>query len=52
MTLLFSSQVHSPAVWLDAMRQHLPDLECVVWPDVPDPDAIEFAWSGDRRRAC
>lgn len=43
MALLFASHVHSPELWLGPLKQHLPDLDCVVWPEVPDPDAIEFA---------
>jgi glyoxylate/hydroxypyruvate reductase A len=43
MALVFASHVHSPEVWLGPIRRRLPDLDCLVWPDVPDPEAIEFA---------
>jgi glyoxylate/hydroxypyruvate reductase A len=42
-TLLFSSTIDAPGIWLGAIRRHLPDLPCAVAPDVPNPDAIQFA---------
>jgi glyoxylate/hydroxypyruvate reductase len=50
MTLLFSSTIDAPDLWLGAIRRHLPDLPCAVAPDVPDPDAIQFAlvWGPQR----
>ncbi|HUN51498.1 MAG TPA: hypothetical protein VMU42_10290, partial [Candidatus Sulfotelmatobacter sp.] len=41
--LVFASPSHPPQVWLGALRRHLPDLACRVWPDVPEPDKVAFA---------
>jgi len=43
MALLFSSRFHSADRWLGAIKDLMPELETVIWPDVPDPAAIEFA---------
>lgn len=43
MALLYLSRYHRPQVWLPAIRQHLPDLEVFIWPEVPDPARVIFA---------
>ena len=50
MALLFSSRIHPADEWLAAIRRHLPDLEAAIWPEVPDPAAIDFAltWAPKR----
>jgi glyoxylate/hydroxypyruvate reductase A len=41
--LLFYSEPDDPAPWIEALGRHLPDLEVRVWPDIGNPDDIEFA---------
>jgi glyoxylate/hydroxypyruvate reductase A len=43
MVLVFASTVDKPAPWLGALATFLPDLETRVWPDVPDPAAVDYA---------
>ena len=43
MALLFYSEPDRPAPWIEALGAHLPDLEIRVWPDIGNPDDIEFA---------
>jgi glyoxylate/hydroxypyruvate reductase A len=43
MTLLFSSQADDPVAWTAMLKQHLPDLDVRVWPDVGDVRDIEVA---------
>lgn len=43
MTLLFSSKYHSAEDWLGAITTLMPGLETAIWPNVPDPEAIEAA---------
>jgi len=42
-TLLFATAHDDPGPWLDAVRAHLPDMRLRVWPDLPDPAAIDYA---------
>lgn len=41
--ILFSTSFGDFGVWAEAIRALRPDLELVDWPDVTDPDAVEFA---------
>lgn len=43
MKLLFVSSTDRIEPWRQAFARIAPDIELVAWPDVPDPDAIEFA---------
>ena len=43
MALLFYSEPDEPAPWIEGLREHLPDLEVRVWPDIGDANDIEFA---------
>ncbi|MBI1244829.1 MAG: glyoxylate/hydroxypyruvate reductase A [Alphaproteobacteria bacterium] len=43
MKLLFVSTTDRIEPWRKAFSEFAPDIELVAWPDVPDPDAIEFA---------
>lgn len=42
-TLLFVSAHDDPSAWVDAMRAQMPDLTIRVWPDCPDPAAVDYA---------
>ena len=41
--VLFHSHHDSPEDWGVALRERVPDLDFRVWPDVGDPEEIEFA---------
>ena len=43
MKLLFISSTDRVEPWRKAFAEIAPDIEFIAWPDVPDPDAIEFA---------
>lgn len=43
MALLFYSEPDDPAPWIEALGRELADLEIRVWPEIGDPDEIEFA---------
>ncbi len=43
MALLFYSEPDDPVPWIEALGKHLPDLEIRVWPEIGNPDDIEFA---------
>ena len=42
MALLFASSIHDPVRWERELKRHLPDLDFRLWPDVGDPQDIEF----------
>lgn len=39
--VLFRSEYHDPMVWRTALREHIPDLELRVWPDIGDPTDVD-----------
>ena len=43
MALLFYSEPDDREPWMESLGRHLPDLEVRVWPDIGDPDEIEYA---------
>lgn len=43
MKLLFLSESDRAEIWRPVLKRLAPELEFVQWPDVPDPEAIEFA---------
>ncbi len=43
MALLFYSEPDDREPWIESLGRQLPDLEVRVWPDIGDPDEIEFA---------
>jgi glyoxylate/hydroxypyruvate reductase A len=43
MAILFLSPSDSPAEWLPELHRQLPDREVRVWPDIGDPDDIDYA---------
>lgn len=43
MTLLFKSTFDDPKDWHERLREHIPDLELRVWPDVGDVEEIDYA---------
>lgn len=50
MALLFKSDIERDNDWRAAFARHLPDLKVRLWPDVGDPDDIEYAlmWKPER----
>lgn len=42
-SLVFISDYDDPATWKTALADAWPDLDVHIWPDVPDPAAIDFA---------
>lgn len=43
MTLLFVSTHEDPAAWTAELRARLTEVPLRVWPELPDPDAVEYA---------
>ena len=43
MAILFLSPSDDPAEWLPELHRQLPDREVRVWPDIGDPDDIDYA---------
>jgi glyoxylate/hydroxypyruvate reductase len=43
MRAAFCSTSLPPEPWLAAMKQHMPELELRIWPEIGDPAAIEVA---------
>jgi glyoxylate/hydroxypyruvate reductase len=43
MAILFLSPSDDPAEWLPELQRQLPDREVRVWPDIGDPDDIDYA---------
>lgn len=43
MSLLFYSEPDDWVPWVEALGEHLPELEVRVWPEIGNPDDIEFA---------
>jgi glyoxylate/hydroxypyruvate reductase A len=43
MRLLFKSNIDRADHWIAPLRQQMPDLEVQVWPDIGDPEAIDYA---------
>ena len=43
MSILVIEEAAEAAEWARHLRTELPDVEIRVWPDVPDPDAVEMA---------
>ena len=43
MSILVIEEAAEAAEWARHLRKELPDAEIRVWPDVPDPDAVEMA---------
>jgi len=43
MAVLFYHQGDTAPMWIEPLRQAAPELEFRVWPDVGDPDEIDFA---------
>lgn len=43
MTLLFVSTHEDPAAWTAELRTQLTDVPLRVWPELPDPEAVEYA---------
>lgn len=50
MALLFKSDIERDNDWRAAFARHLPGLEVRLWPEVGDPDDIEYAlmWKPER----
>ena len=42
MALLFKSDADRAELWVPAIRARLPEMEVRVWPDLGDPDEIEY----------
>ncbi|MBT6116672.1 MAG: glyoxylate/hydroxypyruvate reductase A, partial [Rhodospirillaceae bacterium] len=42
-TLLFKSTFDDPKAWLARLREHVPDLELRVWPDIGNVEEIDYA---------
>ncbi|MGO1119795.1 2-hydroxyacid dehydrogenase [Rhodovibrionaceae bacterium A322] len=49
MKLLFKSNIDRAEHWIDPLQEQMPELEIQVWPDIGDPEAIEYAlmWKPD-----
>ena len=43
MSILFASAHDNARPWLDELRAQMPDRDVRVWPDLPDPAAVEYA---------
>jgi glyoxylate/hydroxypyruvate reductase A len=43
MSILFASAHDNARPWLDELRSQMPDRAVRVWPDLPDPAAIDYA---------
>ena len=43
MSILVIEEAVEAAQWAQHLREELPDTEVRVWPDVPDPEAVEMA---------
>lgn len=43
MALMFKSNIDRPDWWRRELNKYIPDLEVRIWPDVGNPDEIEFA---------
>ena len=41
--LLFQSSIDRPDWWSEQLTTRLPDLEVRIWPDIGDPNDVEFA---------
>ena len=52
MSLVFACVDIPPEAWVKALKKELPNLEIEVWPNIKNPDEVEFAllwgnWSAD-----
>ncbi|WP_373085892.1 NAD(P)-dependent oxidoreductase, partial [Sneathiella sp.] len=43
MALLFKSNIDRADWWRHELNKHIPDLDVRIWPDIGDPDEIEYA---------
>ena len=43
MAIMLNNNGHWHDVWLAAINAHMPDRTVYVYPDIPDPDVIEYA---------